>query len=290
MSYVVLDLETNTKTHHQRKANPFYNDIVAIGYKWKGFKVKNCYIDSPKKQDVQEFFQLGSRSTSVFKFIPNLLANIDIIIGHNLTFDLLYLWQYKELQDFFKRGGRVWDTMITEYILTGQEHTYPGLRDIAVNKYGCPPRDKLMEEYWDKDTIKVLDWSSKKILYTFPKNTTNEEIAKFLDNKKVSHSVDIIHGSIDTKDIPRELVLEDVKNDVLDTERVALHQLKIARKNGQYELIRARMDGLLAQIECEYNGMYIDRQKFLHNKETLEFELQIVKSKLEELVGKYESK
>lgn len=221
-NFLVFDLETNTKEMYGRKASPFYNDIVAIGL--------------ATATEEQSYYIYPHKLTE-FKI------DEDILVGFNMTFDLLYLWHLDDLTNFFKRGGKVWDCQLAEFILSGQQHKYPALRDIAVSKYNCPFRDKVMEPYWAKD--------------------------------------------IDTKDIPIDLVISDVVNDVKDTRAIYLQQLIKAEKLGMLPLIQERMDGLLACIEMEYNGMYIDQQKLEANQEELLTQVTEVEKDLDKLIRKY---
>jgi DNA polymerase I-like protein with 3'-5' exonuclease and polymerase domains len=155
----------------------------------------------------------------------------------------LYIWKYDWFQEWLINGGKIYDTQLAEYVLSGQRHKYPALRDIAVNKYGCKEREKKMEAYWD--------------------------------------------NGVDTKDIPKELVLEDVQNDVLDTEQVMLKQIHIAKKEGMMSLIMEMMEGLLCTTEIEYNGMYIDRNIFIGNKDALERDIKLNISHVEQLSLQY---
>lgn len=221
-SYLILDLETGCRKVYGRTANPWYNPIVAIGLAKQG-EVYSEYI-YPNK-------------------LENLILQEDVIVGHNLSFDLLYLWGCKDLQDFFKRGGKIWDTSEAEYTLTGQKHIFPALRDIAVNKYGCKEREKKMEAYWEK--------------------------------------------GIETIDIPKELVIEDVENDVLDTEQVYLKQLEKAKQTGMITLLEERMDFVLATIEMEYNGMYVNKDILETNEKKLQQEYDTALQDFNTLIQKY---
>lgn len=226
MTYLVLDLETGCKEVHKRKGNPWYNKIVAIGMKEQN---KNA------SASLKPYNALGWRLASP--------PGIGVLVGHNIKYDLLYLWKAEFLQLWLRQGGQIFDTQLAEYIITGQQHKYAALRDIAVNKYGCKPREKKMEAYWEK--------------------------------------------GIDTKDIPKELVLEDVTNDVLDTEQVMLQQVQILKKEGQYQLTMEMMESLLATTEMEYNGIYINQKVMQENKEQLKVEIASVNRELESLTLRY---
>lgn len=92
---------------------------------------------------------------------------------------------------------------------------------------------------------------------------------------------------IDTDKIPQELVQKDVENDVLDTEQVYLKQVQIAEKQAQLYLIETQMDALLATSEMEYNGLFIDKQILIKNKQNLQNELDLAKKDLMKIVNRY---
>lgn len=227
INYLVIDIENNNspETQYGRGAGNFlYDKIVAISYKNKDFLFADYYKD-------KEFIY------------PKINSDIKLLVGHNIKHDLLFLWNITRLQNLLKEGLKIWDTQLVEYILTGQRHKYPALRDIAINKYNCPEREKLCESYWNK--------------------------------------------GIQTSEIPRELVLKDVQNDVLDTESVFLKQYELVIERNLLPLIQGQMDFLLATIEIEYNGMKIDRKIFRENKQKLEILLEQKKKEFLELIKPY---
>lgn len=264
-SYLTLDLETGFKEEYGRKGNPFINPIVAIGLCSSG-EAHSEYI-YPNK-------------------LKKLIIDEDVIVLHNAGFDLLYLWGLEDLQNFFRLGGKIWCTQFAEYLLTGQQSKFAALRDIAVNKYGCPEREKKMEKYWDKDTVKVIDRTTKELIKDFPKSTNIYAVGKWLEDNNYSNTV-IVYEGIDTMDIPKALVLEDVEKDVLDTEKIYLKQIEKAKELGMYNLIEERMDGLLACVEMEFNGIMVDRQVLERNQKELEKELAIKRDELNSITQRY---
>ena len=56
--------------------------------------------------------------------------DIDIVVGHNLSFDLGYIWQTSCFQAYIKRGGKVWDTQLAEYFLSAHRHQYASLAEL----------------------------------------------------------------------------------------------------------------------------------------------------------------
>lgn len=224
-SYLVFDTEFSIKQYYNRVGNWLYNPLVAIGL--KSSNVVRPYSKWIYPDKIKEF-----------------IVDEDVLVGHNIKTDLLYVWGLESLQEAFMRGLRIWDTSVAHYMLSGQREKYPALRDIAVRCYGLQERDKLMEFYWNQ--------------------------------------------GIDTMDIPQEIVLNDVENDVLDTEAIYLQQVEEAKKKGMYELIQAHAgDTLCGIIECEYNGMKIDREILGKNRQELEKELEESNIQLSTLIGKY---
>jgi DNA polymerase I-like protein with 3'-5' exonuclease and polymerase domains len=90
-----------------------------------------------------------------------------------------------------------------------------------------------------------------------------------------------------TSEIPRELVIQDVEQDVRDTTQIYLQQLKQAEEQGVLTFLEYRMDALLACIEIEINGLYIDREIFQKNKEQIRLTLEEKKARLNQLVSNY---
>lgn len=121
----------------------------------------------------------------------------------------------------------VYDTQLAQFLLSGQLHKYPALRDCAVNLYGLPEREKLLEKY---------------------------KIGKTLDTTK----------------IPIEELEIDVKNDALDTEGIALKQVKLLKQKQMYDLAKTQFESLLATTEMEFNGMFINRDILEKNKQNLQ--------------------
>jgi DNA polymerase I-like protein with 3'-5' exonuclease and polymerase domains len=220
--YIILDLETTTKEQYGRKANPFFNEIVAIGLKTEGEEAKSFYTN---------------------KWNCNALNQYNTIVAHNAKFDLLYLWKEEHLQDYLRAGGKVWCTQLAHYFIHAFQEHYPALRDIAVRHYGVKEREKVMEPYWGQ--------------------------------------------GVDTKDIPKELVLKDVENDVSDTEQIYLKQIQICQQRGILEVVELQMEALLCTLEMEYNGFKIDIEVLQKHKHELQSQLEIKQKELLEIVSQY---
>lgn len=134
-----------------------------------------------------------------------------MLVGHNIKFDLHYL--RKEFPDMYdewmRNGGMVWDTMVVEYLLSGQEKSFPSLNYCA-NKYGGTQKDDKIKEYWDQG----IDTSLIPI----------EELADYL--------VDDVKNTAKIFEIQYELVEENKMFDLVATQMDALLALEEIEWNG----------------------------------------------------------
>lgn len=232
--YIVLDLETTIKHTFKRVANQFDpdNKIVASG---------------TKKQN-------DSDVVIVFGPGPADLVGYTTVVGHNIKFDMLYLWKFPEFQKWLLSGGRIWDTQLVEYIITGQEFTRDynakgtqtamhSLRGLASKKYGQPEREKLMEPYWEKQ--------------------------------------------ICTSKIPTILVRQDLLWDVLDTEAILKKQFDIVNALEQMPLIKTQMDALLSTTEMEFNGIYVNQNVLNKERNVVLEDLISAKIEIQKIAGNF---
>jgi hypothetical protein len=90
-----------------------------------------------------------------------------------------------------------------------------------------------------------------------------------------------------TTEIDKELVMLDVSNDVLDTEKVYLKQLDKAKSLGILQLIEDRMDALLSTTEMTWNGFHVNKQIFNEKREDLQKNLSSTILMLRSKVKKY---
>ncbi|CCW61812.1 unnamed protein product [Phytomonas sp. EM1] len=184
--YLILDLETTTIRRYKRVANPFIkeNYVVLSGardYKGNVFMPSRYFdrsvalrYDDPV---VTSTNQLVEKSSKDSLFLPP-LNDYTVIVGHNIKFDLLHIWRDAELRKFLKRGGRIWDTMYGEYLLSGQEVKLgqgAGLEDIA-KSYGGQTL-KL-------DVVKRA-WAEGKETYSIPYSILTEYLNGDLENTEL---------------------------------------------------------------------------------------------------------
>jgi DNA polymerase I-like protein with 3'-5' exonuclease and polymerase domains len=122
MKPLIIDLETSigSGVHGSDFRDP-NNDYYTLIYGTKPDNIKVVHNKDGWKRGLNDE-------------LKQLLLECDVIVGHNLTFDLSYMFKNQELIDFFIRGGKVWDCQVGEYILTAQQHQYASLSELQ-SKY-----------------------------------------------------------------------------------------------------------------------------------------------------------
>ena len=180
-----------------------------------------------------------------FLHIPD---HVTMLVGLNIKFDLLHEGDSPELKAFFKRGGKIWDCQYAEYLIQGQ---HPNAHMVSM--------DGIVEAYGGRkkvDAVKAL-W----------------EMGMLTSEIDVDMLEDYLIGTT-----------EEMRNsgDVGNTELIFLGQVKKAKDFGMIPMVLARMDGLCATTEMEYNGLCIDLEEGKRRTAILEKELAEAETGLEE--------
>lgn len=183
------------------------------------------------------------------KFTP-IPERVTMLVGHNIKFDLLYEWENPQLQAFLRRGGLIWDTQYAEYLLEAQHPDYHmNSMDQIVEKYGG--RKKV-------DAVKAL-WEAGVLTSAIDKDM-------------------LIDYLVGTEKEGRN------SGDIGNTELIFLGQVKRAAAEGMTKMILARMDGLLATTEMEYNGLKIDIIEAGRRMRIMSKELEETEAELEQYI------
>ena len=207
--YLIKDLETPIIQYMKRKASPFHPDNKAL-------------IDISKRRGedtVVTFLPTFDDPSAPNEWDLGITDDLTMLVGFNIKFDLLHMWHLKELQDFLKRGGTIWDCQYVEYLLEGQQlHAQMCSMDSVIQKYGGQLKVDAVKAHWDQ--------------------------------------------GIETRDIHKDILEEYSIGDGNNTEIIFLGQLKRAADMHPnfIKMLKARMDGLLATTEMEYNGLKIDEE------------------------------
>ena len=72
-----------------------------------------------------------------------------VICGHNLAFDLMYLYKTNEVLRDELQGRLIWDTQLAEYILSAQQTKWSSLDELSI-QYGLPVKDDKIKKYFEK--------------------------------------------------------------------------------------------------------------------------------------------
>lgn len=149
---VVLDTETTVRNKGPEaigpmQASPFHpdNKIVLTGFLNMMSVEKSDDYDTVLRNRV--YIMDGTWDKSLQSYC---------LIGHNIKFDLLHMMHAVPDPYVLLTENWVWDTMIVEYLLTGQQEKMPSL-DKLTKKYGGVLKDEKIKKYWEegKDTIEI---------------------------------------------------------------------------------------------------------------------------------------
>ena len=79
-----------------------------------------------------------------------MLANCDIIIGHNLPFDLSYIYHCPIFVDRLRTGVKFWDTQVAEYCMSGQRHSFASLGELQYIYLGKKIKDDRISKLYKR--------------------------------------------------------------------------------------------------------------------------------------------
>ncbi len=141
---LTFDVET---THVEKKGGgttplPYFgNNLVSIGYKWLNSAVDyDCYYHSTEPP-----------SEGAFTRFQAALNHADIVIGHNIKFDINWIRECG-----FVYNGELYDTMVAEYILAKSQSWPLNLAALA-GKYGGTQKEKDLVADYLKDGYTFYD-------------------------------------------------------------------------------------------------------------------------------------
>jgi DNA polymerase I-like protein with 3'-5' exonuclease and polymerase domains len=151
MNVLTFDVETT----HRPKANggftplPYFgNHLVSIGYLM-------VHIDRDKEDGYLCFYHNDQPATrGGFEEFQGMLDRADIIVGHNIKFDLNWV-----LSCNFKYGGPVYDTMVAEYLLA-RARKWPLSLEALAKRYEVTEKKKDLTEDYLKEgkTFAEIPW------------------------------------------------------------------------------------------------------------------------------------
>ena len=139
MNIVTLDVET-TPSHKQNGAwtpSPFFeNRLVSLGYKnVMSIGVEYlCFYHNEQRAHLNGWDE-----------VQRVLDDTDMLVGHNIKFDLMWLrecgWRY---------DGPLYDTMVAEYLLSGSRRWPLSLAALAEKYEVGSKKTDLVQPYLDE--------------------------------------------------------------------------------------------------------------------------------------------
>ena len=160
------------------KASPFegVNKMVSIGV---------------LTDEDYEYDYYSELSDSEMYTCNTILAQSSVWVGHNIKFDLHYIRMTIGEDAWFEwvKNGCVFDTMIAEYIISGQTNTTPSLDELTIKYRGEEfVKDSKIKEYWNQgiDTTDIpknelLDYMKADVYNTHHIYLKQMEVLKNLD-------------------------------------------------------------------------------------------------------------
>ena len=213
--YCVYDLETVVKlTGHKSDAKDPSNRFHTVIY---GTAINDIKVihqeEAPNRRLPYEFLEE--------------LATADVLIGHNIKFDINYIWKENpEFHDFISKGGQIFDTQLCEYLLTGQRHQFASLAELQYKYLGLKVK---------KERISKL----------FKKGVGADAIIKNKD--RCPRVFALFH----------QYAIDDGKT----TLQIFAKQVERAKELGMMKIIKMYNKYLLCLCMMENNGMHIDLKR-----------------------------
>lgn len=163
--------------------------------------------------------------TSVTGTLPEVSASTDLWVGHNIKADYVQMFHLAEfgtetadshmeaLQSSSLFTAKVWDTMVAEYVLSGQSTRMASLNSLS-EKYGGSQKDDEVKKYWDEgmDTSEIPTKILRDYLIDDVKNTT--KIFKCQLARAVE--LDLVNIILVQSEMARVLALMEVTGFVID--------------------------------------------------------------------------
>ena len=132
-SFVAIDVETTLNGNEDiGLAHPMHPDnrVVAFG----------LYAGNPELPS-------AGYDQELFEFRLGIVRPEAIFCGHNISFDLMYLYKTSTDLKYQLQRHRIWDTQLAEYILSAQQTKFSSLDELSV-KYGLPVKDDTIKKYF----------------------------------------------------------------------------------------------------------------------------------------------
>ena len=220
--FVAVDVETTLNGNEEvGLAHPMHpdNEVVAFGM---------CYYEGKPftSYDPHVFLE------NVCELPPGA-----VICGHNLSFDLMYLYRTSMFLREELQGRRIWDTQLAEYILSAQQTKWSSLDELSV-QYGLPVKDDKIKKYFEKGLGSDKIPSAELIPYLEQDVTNTAQIAR----------------------LQYARAIEAGQLTLIETQMEALHATTEMQFNGLH-IDRAKLDDYTVEVVNKYVEVKLDLQE-----------------------------
>ena len=237
----IFDVETTYGSWLNRKGSPFSDGSIRLcsaGFLFGEAEYESAYLVR-EEGGIRRGVNRGSQEW--FDSFPD-LTGADVLVGHNIKFDLLWYWRHPRLEAFLAGGGRIWDTQYAEYLLSGQYYNLKSADHL---------RPSLKNSCERRDITRKLDI-----------------VAALWDD------------GVRTEDINEDILMEYLKGDCVSTSELYHEQIAQAGRQNQMHMIVERMEGLLATTEMEFNGLLLNLHEAVVQQANLEDEIEELREQL----------
>ena len=204
----VLDIETTYKVDKDNKteAEPYTgNMLVSVGYDMEGEKNYLCF-----------YHQDRSPTEDATKTLQDVLDKTTLLVGHNIKFDLKWLRACK-----FTYTGKVYDTMIAEYLLNGGSKIPLSLKKCCERYALSKKKTDLTEKYLqDKISFEKIPWPIVQEYGEADVQVTKELYEAQIDNmpSRLKNTLELSHEMCD--------LLCDMENNGIQISRENLYSIR----------------------------------------------------------------
>ena len=152
-SILIVDLETQNNEYYGSKASPYCPDNYVVESAWR---VDRALADGSTDVGKVESVRYNNREQFIAagaSWIP-IPDDCWLIVAHNAAYEISWFLQYAraEFEAFLRRGGRVFCTMHSEYLVTDQASMYASLDETAP-KYGGTHKVDGVKILWEQGVL-----------------------------------------------------------------------------------------------------------------------------------------
>lgn len=147
--FLVIDVETTMRGTNSLVSSPLNtsNRLIAVGY-----TTFNTIDDDLTYAPTTYYLYIHeSNRTKYESEIKKVIDDCDVLIGHNLQFDLQWLYHTGYLSTDKLKALTLWDTAIGEYTLSGHINKFPTL-ECAAQRFSLGNKEQLVSELLKEKT------------------------------------------------------------------------------------------------------------------------------------------